>query len=237
MAKRRPIMLMILIAVLIGVTAAVMAPTQQSLPDPEDADRYYEAFQCSSPSPQLLAQLGDIVSYSGDTMLIKARTGETIEFKSFLSDDEVDKVILFCVKDYFEEEGILILDTRLYEDPGFTIVNINTGETLFLDGMYTLSPDRKRLLHESYFQYELHFIQIMKITPLGLVQEQIEEANNAFRQCTFTWTNNDTIAMNKRTDSEDQAQGAYLGRILRDKHFWRYETNDAFSALVAGPFP
>jgi hypothetical protein len=145
-----------------------------------DAQLYREKFRCAQLPPEVAEQLREIVTYSGDAMLIRTKSGNTVELKSAFSEDEPDTIRMFCVKDYFPEEGILLVDVGFYEDGGFVSVNLNTGDLVHYRGLYAISPDRKRLFHEDYYQYELHYVQVLQVTSCGLVQEFILLRDNAF---------------------------------------------------------
>lgn len=215
----------------VAPVAPVAPEASQALAAPQQPG-YLERFKCPPLPPGMAEALPGIVSYAGDTLTIKARNGQTIDLKSVRNEDGGD--VVHCVKDYFPEEGILLVETLFYEDVGFLAVNLNNGESVHLDGTYILSPDRKRLLHDNSFQYERQLVEILKITPCGLVQEQVHEADKALRQCVFAWDGNAAVTLTYRPESGEEPADKDMGRIVREQGRWIWKTTDLYRQAFTG---
>jgi len=226
----RPVLLLALLPALLAPCAPATAQTAPDPGPPQAPAGYLERFKCPPLPPGVAEALSGIVSYAGDTLTIKARNGQTIDLTSVRNEDGGD--VVHCVKDYFPEEGILLVETLFYEDVGFLAVNLNNAESAHLNGTCILSPDRKRLLHDSSFQYERQLMEVLKITPCGLVQELVHEADKALRQCVFAWDGNAAVTLTYRPESGEEPADKDMGRIVREQGRWVWKTTELYSRAL-----
>lgn len=220
-----------------AVFFAIALPATLLARDSTGYDSTLPTFQCP-PLPQtVLPLMGDIVFNDNDTIRIKSKSGNMVEFKSVISQNEDDetKNVYYCIKNFFPEEQMLFIDFTFWEGGGFHAVNINTGESSLHIATYTISPDRKRLFL-MYGDYgELDLIQVLKITPCGLVHEFSSPSNNALRRCNFSWKDADSVEMTLSPMLGDDEHDLYMGRIRLDSGIWKFQTTALYNTVLNKP--
>lgn len=220
-----------------AVVLATALPGTLLARDSTGYDSTLPTFQCPSLPQAALPLMGDVVFNENDTIKIKSRSGKMVEFRSVISpnEDEETKNIFYCIKNFFPDEQMLFIDFTYWEGGGFHAVNINTGESSLHLATYTISPDRKRLFL-MYGDYgELDLIQVLKITPCGLVHEFSSPSNNALRRCNFSWKDADSVEMTLSPMLGDDEHDLYMGRIRLDSGLWRFQTTVLYNTVLNKP--